>query len=65
MDANRLEDVERDDVQDWDEVLERFERPGQGESEVEVLPTLRLVEDERVAVAAGLSVRQVQRILKS
>ena len=63
--ANRLEDVERGDVQDWDEVLERLERKGQGEWEVEVLPRLRALGGERVVAASGLSPRQVYRILKS
>lgn len=63
--ANRLEDVERGDVPDRDEVLERFEVRGKGEWEVEVLPILDAMRKERVAVAAGMSERQVDRILKS
>jgi hypothetical protein len=63
--ANRLEDVERGDVQEWDEVLERFEPRGKGEWQVEVLPTLEALGAERVAAASGLSPRQVYRILKS
>lgn len=63
--ANRLEDVERGDVPEWDEVLERYGPRGQGEWEIEVLPTLRALGAERVAAAAGLSPRQVYRILKS
>jgi hypothetical protein len=63
--ANRLEDVERGDVSDWDEVLERFERRGKGEWEVEVLPALIGLGAERVAAVSGVSARQVYRILKS
>jgi len=63
--ANRLEDVERRDVQEWDEVLERFEPRGKGEWELEVLPTLKALGAERVAAASGLSPRQVYRILRS
>ena len=62
--ANRLEDVERGDVQEWDEVLERFEPRGKGEWEVEVLPTLKALGAARVAAASGLSPRQVYRILR-
>ncbi len=61
--ANRLEDVERGDVQEWDEVLERFEPRGKGEWEVEVLPTLKAL-SYAVAAASGLSPRQVYRILR-
>ena len=60
-----LEDAERGDVQEWDEALERLERKGQGEWEVEVLPMLQALGAERVAAASGLSPRQVYRILKS
>lgn len=63
--ANRYEDVERGNVPDWDEVLERFEPRGQGEWEVEILPTLKALGAERVAAASGLSPRQVYRILMS
>jgi hypothetical protein len=63
--ANRLDDVERADVQEWDEVLERFEPRGESEWEIEVLPTLKLMGAERVAEASGLSLRQVYRILKT
>jgi hypothetical protein len=63
--ANRLEDVERGDVQEWDEVLERFEPRGKGEWEVEVLPMLRALGAQRVAEASGLSPRQVYRVLHS
>jgi hypothetical protein len=63
--ANRLEDTKRGDVQEWDEVLERFEQRGRGEWEVEVLRTLRALGVERVAGASGLSAHQVHRILKS
>ena len=51
--ANRLEDVERGDVQEWDEVLERFEPRGKGEWEVEVLPTPKALGAARVAAASG------------
>ena len=63
--ANRLEDVERGDVPAWDEVLELFEPRGKGEWEIEVLPALKALGAGRVAVAAGLSQRQVYRILRS
>jgi hypothetical protein len=62
--ASRLEDAERGDVQEWDELLERFEPRGKGEREVEVLPTLKALGAERVAATSGLSPRQVYRILK-
>ena len=63
--ANRFEDVEGRDVPEWDEVLERSEPRGQGEWELEVLPVLSRLRAKRVAQAAGMSVRQVIRILKS
>jgi hypothetical protein len=63
--ANRLEDVERGDVQDWDEVLERFEPWGKGEWEVEILPLLRTLDAAHVAASSGLSIRQVYRLLRS
>jgi hypothetical protein len=63
--AKRLEDVERGDVSDWDEVLERFDPRGKGEWEAEALPTLKTIGAERVAAASGMRRRQVERILRS
>jgi len=63
--ANRLDDAERLDVQEWDKVLERFEQCGSGEWETEILPTLKELGAEQVAAATGMSPRQVYRIVKS
>ncbi len=58
-----MEDVERANVPEWDEVQERFEAKGAGEWEVEILPVLRRLGAEQIAQAAGMSVKQVRRIL--
>lgn len=67
--ANRLEDVERGDVQEWEEVQETFERRGRREWELDTLPELRRLAGtalgaERLAAASGLHPRQIYRIIK-
>jgi hypothetical protein len=63
--AHRLEDVERGDVSDWGEVLERFEPRSNGRWEIQSLLTLKTMGAERVAAASGMSRPQVERMLAS